>query len=134
MLFGVQIDHLGLDFWAILHDFVDFLRKGCMGLFSTTRTGFDFSTMFRDLHLHFRQIEHLPPLMPDRFSPPQRLTTMLTFVHMMDFNKVWLFDGFQRFTQMPLLTTPFAPGSFAQTFRAGCSLIVSVAGRRLPAV
>jgi len=41
MLFCIQIDHLCLDFCP----------------------------MFRDLDLHFRQIEHLPFFMPDRFSP-----------------------------------------------------------------
>ena len=59
---------------------------------------------------------------------------MLTCRHTMDFDKVWRFDGFQRLARMPPLTSAFAPGSFSQTFRARCSLFVSVTGRRLPAV
>src|SRR6266511_6081179 len=59
---------------------------------------------------------------------------MLTFLHTMYFDKVWLFYCFQRLALMPRLTSAFSPGSFSQTFRARRRLIVSVAGRRLTAV
>ena len=59
---------------------------------------------------------------------------MLTGLHTMNFDNVWLFYGFQCLARMPRLTSAFAPGAFSQTFRAGCRSIVSIAGWRFTAV